>query len=1067
MPPLIADLHIHSAFSRATSKRSLLPDLSAWAQVKGIDIVGTGDFTHPGWQAHLREHLEPATEPGLFQLRDPKIAPALPGIVPTPRATRFMLTAEISGIYKKHGQVRKIHNLIFAPDFESVTRISAALAAIGNIESDGRPILGLDSRDLLEIVLEKAPGAYLIPAHVWTPWFSLFGSKSGFDAIEECFEDLAPHIFALETGLSSDPEMNRLISALDRFTLISNSDCHSPNKLGREANFFTTEADFFAIRAALENPAQGFHGTVEFFPEEGKYHLDGHRKCGVRWEPSVTREHQGICPECGKPLTVGVLNRVMELADRDAPKYPANTPVVHSLIPLPEVVGEMLGCGPDTKKAQAWYGDLIQRFGSEFEILLRAPLEKLREEHSPVLAEAIGRMRAGKVIREGGYDGEYGVIRVFGPGEREEFLGQSALFAQAKPSAHQRPARKRATPKPRVEAPATLPREADPEQQAAITHPARHVLVNAGPGSGKTYTLVGRLTHWLQHGQADPTRVAAITFTRRAAGEIRQRLREVLGEASDAVFVGTFHAFALHWLRHIRPDLSVVDETGRELALKNAFPDGSQREMKSALTDLEAYFFDRNAGSLDPEKGEALEIPPSGEPAPEINPVEVYLDALSQQNAVDLEDVIPALLDVLATDMAVLPSIRQAVSWLAVDEFQDLNHAQYRLVALLAETSQVFAIGDPNQAIYGFRAADWRYFLRFSADFTATSLQLRRNYRTQATILHAAQAVIAAPLEATRAAGAPILWFQAENARQEAEWIAARVAQLVGGTSHRELDESARPLGFAEVAVLYRLRQQAEPLFAALDARGIPVQMVGAKPFFMAAPLRPLYWLIRAAADPGALEHLFLAGLQSGVGKTALRQLEQATPLACADFFEQVPMDAKLAARLNPLRESLAAFREQVAAGDLAVALAETQSWLDLPRNSDDARRFVQLAGAFGRDLSGFAEHLHHQTEATAYDPRAEAVPLMTLHAAKGLEFPAVFIAGVETGILPWPSGDAEEERRLFYVGITRAQHRLFMTSAAQRGSHQPRPSPFLDNLTLTIEKPKAKPVASPQLALF
>ena len=345
----LADLHIHSPFSRATSKESDLPGLAAWARVKGIDLLGTGDFTHPGWFARIKSILEPA-EPGFFKLRPEAVQTArslLPSVAGPGSVTacRFVLTAEISSIYKRHGRVRKIHNLLFVPDLEAAARLNARLAAIGNIESDGRPILGLDARNLLEILLEQAPEGFLVPAHIWTPWFSLFGSKSGFDSIEECFDDLSSHVFALETGLSSDPDMNRRVSALDRFALISNSDCHSPGKLGREANIFDTDFNFFAMRDSLKAPGRGFLGTLEFFPEEGKYHYDGHRKCQICLDPLATRQQHGICPVCQRPLTIGVNHRVMELADRATPMLPAGQPGFSSIVPLSEVLGEILGQG--------------------------------------------------------------------------------------------------------------------------------------------------------------------------------------------------------------------------------------------------------------------------------------------------------------------------------------------------------------------------------------------------------------------------------------------------------------------------------------------------------------------------------------------------------------------------------------------------------------------------------------------------------------------------------------------------------------------------------------------------
>ncbi|MFW8600562.1 endonuclease Q family protein [Desulfobacterota bacterium M19] len=411
----LADLHIHSCYSRATSKTGNLHGLAAWARVKGINLLGTGDFTHPAWLSQLKNELQPAG-PGLFKLKVPG-PEAWPGVKPEDIEPHFMLTSEISCIYKRHGRVRKVHNLIMLPDFAGVERLNRRLAAIGNLESDGRPILGLDSHDLLEILLEEAPNGFLVPAHIWTPWFSLFGSRSGFDSIEECYGDMAEHIFALETGLSSDPDMNRCLSALDRYTLISNSDCHSPARLGRELNIFACDFDFFSLRRALENPGDGgFKGTVEFYPEEGKYYFDGHRKCRVCMDPLRSHEAGGICPVCGRPMTIGVAHRLRELADREQPVYPAGQPGYRSIIPLPEVLGEILARGAATKGVRKLYNLVINRFGSEFNILLRTPLDDLRLT-SPVLAEAVSRIRSKRVIRQAGFDGEFGVIKLFESGE--------------------------------------------------------------------------------------------------------------------------------------------------------------------------------------------------------------------------------------------------------------------------------------------------------------------------------------------------------------------------------------------------------------------------------------------------------------------------------------------------------------------------------------------------------------------------------------------------------------------------------------------------------------------------
>jgi DNA helicase-2/ATP-dependent DNA helicase PcrA len=492
----IADLHTHSPYSRATSPEGTLSGLAGWARVKGIHVIGTGDFTHPGWFRRLGEELVPA-EPGLFRLKDEEaICTPLAGVAPAPTPVRFLLSAEISSIYKRDDTVRKVHNLLYVPDFASVERLNATLAGIGNIESDGRPILGLDSRDLLEILLEKAPDGFLVPAHIWTPWFSLFGSRSGFNSIEECFGDLTHHVFALETGLSSDPNMNRLISDLDRFALISNSDCHSPAKLGREANLFSTDLDFFALREAIRaNRRDTFRATAEFFPEEGKYHADGHRACHVSLDPLETRRLGLICPVCGKPLTVGVLHRVMELADRGQPLYREDSPRVFSLIPLPEVLGEIMGTGPTSKKVMEQYGRTIARFGSEFDLLLHAPLDEIRQA-SPVLGEAVERMRSGRVIRMPGFDGEYGVIRVFEEGELARLAGQGSLFGDGPAVRRTRKKETRTMALPALADDGKGARNSpekigvpNPEQAAAIASGSRNILVTAGPGTGKTYTL--------------------------------------------------------------------------------------------------------------------------------------------------------------------------------------------------------------------------------------------------------------------------------------------------------------------------------------------------------------------------------------------------------------------------------------------------------------------------------------------------------------------------------------------------------------------------------------------------
>lgn len=441
-----ADLHIHSHYSRATSKTSDLQNLSLWAQRKGVQVLGTGDFTHPGWMRELRTSLVPA-EPGLFRLRpdlEQKVAERLPRACRLP--TRFVLQVEISTVYKaatsgvdKH-KTRKVHHLVYSPDFDSADRLIKTLSRIGNLASDGRPILKLDSRELLELTLDSGEDTFLIPAHIWTPWFSALGSKSGFDSIDECYGDLSEYVFAVETGLSSDPSMNWRVSSLDRFRLISSSDAHSPSKIGREAVVFDTKLSFFALRDALRR-GKGYVGTVEFFSEEGKYHLDGHRKCGVRSTPADTIATSRTCPACKKPVTVGVLHRVTELQDRSGRRKPKTAGKATRLVSLAQILGELHQVGPESKKVTRAYDELVGKLGPELPLLMDVPLRKVSKVGSSQLAEAIRRLRAGRVSVEPGYDGLYGTVRLFSDGELPSRQRGPALFEHTADSSTTRSAR--------------------------------------------------------------------------------------------------------------------------------------------------------------------------------------------------------------------------------------------------------------------------------------------------------------------------------------------------------------------------------------------------------------------------------------------------------------------------------------------------------------------------------------------------------------------------------------------------------------------------------------------------
>ncbi len=409
-PPMkfIADLHIHSKYSRATSRDMEVDTLALWAKRKGITLLGTGDFTHPLYFIELKSKLRPLGA-GLFVLKD------------DPEGTRFMLTAEVSNMFTQGGRGRRIHTLIFAPSFEAVEKINAKLSKYGKTGSDGRPIFGFSAKDLLKMVLDLSPDSLLIPAHAWTPWFSIFGANSGFDSIAECYEEEARHICALETGLSSDPEMNWRLSALDDITLISNSDAHSPSKIGREANIFNCDLTYAAIRDTIRRKdPRRFLFTIEFFPEEGKYHFDGHRNCGVLFSPGETRKVKDLCPVCGKRLTVGVMNRVDSLADRREGHVPAKAiPALH-VVPLDEIIADALGVGSQASSVEREYLRLVEKGGSEFDILLELSPEELASFTPPLILEGIMRVREGRLQITPGYDGVFGKIQIFSQEEREK-----------------------------------------------------------------------------------------------------------------------------------------------------------------------------------------------------------------------------------------------------------------------------------------------------------------------------------------------------------------------------------------------------------------------------------------------------------------------------------------------------------------------------------------------------------------------------------------------------------------------------------------------------------------------
>ena len=1132
MGTFLADLHIHSRFSRATSSRLTLPHLAAWSRLKGLSVTATGDFTHPGWREELRTLLVRDEASGLYRLKDaPDLTHEAPGYTDPagdgdPRGPLFILEAEISSIYKKDGAVRKVHNLVYMPDLDSVERLCRKLEQIGNLASDGRPILGLDSHDLLEMVLETDERGVLIPAHIWTPWFSLFGSRSGFDSVEACFGDLSTHIFAVETGLSSDPDMNRCWSALDCMVMVSSSDAHSGENLGREATVFSGAPSYDGLFGALRRAAAGeaaakdcaWLGTLEFFPEEGKYHLDGHRACHVVLDPEQTRQLHNRCPVCGRELTVGVLNRVMALADRKVPQPPAGTDFV-SLIPLAEMVGELLGVGAKSVKVRARCAELLDRLGPELEILCTLPEEALRREWD-LLGEAVSRMRRGHVFRQGGYDGEYGVVRVFAPEERERLCGgrrsrQGVLSAGlglcglvppqsdlqrvsvAEGNGQSRCGGVVVTPRTEnqdtaVCAPdvadvlyASRPeairdpqkisgaamvqgdfqtvsslagrstgshssargdaaQDADsgisnaravsgqflPEgqgddafaimaaadtpvsfggrgfqwsasQRTAIMAGPEPVLVLAGPGAGKTRTLIGRMERLLAEG-LPAERLVAVTFTRRAAGELRERLATALPEASMPA-ADTLHALALPFWPGERP--IILSEESARAAFARCAKAGGLEEGKAVRAA-----FDRLA--LCRERLTASD--------------EADHDLFARYTAWKRERGLADYTDLLESWLARLTAGEVSVPWeaLLVDEIQDLSPLQLALIRALLplDGRGFFGIGDPDQAIYGFRGAQPDVAAALAAYWPELrTVKLEESYRAGTAILTSAQALLAGrgvsgSLRTAREIPARLKLFSAPDAAREAAWIAGEIGRLLGSTSHtlvdarRQEDPLAGSCSPGELAVLVRLKALMPPLREALFARGIPV----------AVPETEAFW-----SEPRIALMLVLAARAMGHPMVLPEAEPSALPELDRAVWHEGP-DAVLAALastppFDPLVRDLAAFRE------LRRRWRETGGWPAL------------------LDWICLRQELDLAREA------GEQVRIMTVHAAKGLEFRAVFLPALEEGLLPFagpdlttPGADVdallaarpealEEERRLLYVGVTRASEAVYASHAAQR----------------------------------
>ena len=1030
----IADLHIHSYYSRATSKTLNLENLHKWAQLKGLSVVATGDITHPKWLEEMHEKLEPGPQ-GLFRLKQEfifdqnKVYPSCSGDV------FFLLSGEISSIYKKGDKVRKVHNVAFMPSFEAVQNFQNRLEQIGNIRSDGRPILGLDSRDLLEIMLEVDENSQLIPAHIWTPWFSMLGSKSGFDTVTECFDDLSHHIFAVETGLSSDPPMNWRLSMLDSYSLVSNSDAHSPAKLAREANVFQTDLSYDGLFNALKNKKSSeFWGTIEFFPEEGKYHMDGHRNCKLMMKPDETIAQNGLCPVCGKGVTKGVSYRVEELADRKEGVKPVNAKPFLSLIPLPEVLSEVTGVGPNSKRVQSIYEKMLNELGSELDILINIPLADIELKYDSLVAEAIKRMRNGEVSPQPGYDGEFGVIKIFKENERAKILQQGALFPVPEIKKNVKndtlqiiPQEKKPRPRKTNRAMETFSSYGlNVEQQQVVDYGGQALLCQAGPGTGKTRTLTHRIAFLIKSGFSKPSEILAITFTNKAAREMAVRLAAMLSkELAEKMTISTFHSFGAKILRSQQNSFF-----GRTNTFKIINPVDTPEFVGLLSAKVGEKISKATLEKISLLKAQMIFSSEMPKDIIENLPqnfsfiYEQYDEVLKETNSFDYDDLINAPVQLLRKNPDVRRELLSKYSTIFVDEFQDINRAQYDMFKIFAISAKhLFVIGDPDQAIYGFRGASKEFFENFNKDFpSAKFVRLSQNYRSSQNIISASLQMLLTdgPIDSkslwSNISPEIKIYIQSSRSdRAEAEFLVHQIEQMLGGTSHFSIDSKRvenndvpQVFGFADFAILLRSRRQLPPIEEALSRSGIPFDSYN-DGLLIDDPTIALIFQI--------LENHFSARAHSK------RTLKDNTNVNAVTI-------NNIVVEMGPL------FSSESVQSILKWLWERLTHELLGPPQSSQKDKLLQFAQPFENRLGEFLDALVLKRKIDEMD-KADRISILTLHASKGLEFPVVFIPGCEDDIIPLKlhnkEFNVEEERRLLYVGMTRAQQYLYLSYAKQR----------------------------------
>ncbi len=855
-------------------------------------------------------------------------------------------------------------------------------------------------------------------------------------------------------GLSTDPPMNWMCSFLDKYTLIANSDAHSPEKLGRNANLFDTNLSYNGIINSMKSGhGDRFLGSVDFFPQEGKYHFDGHRKCNIRWSPLDTLQHDEICPVCGKKITVGVMNRIAQLADRDNVLDRKNRHPYISLIPLKEILSELEDAPPDSNKVDHRYKQLVNKAGSEFNLLLHHDVEYVRTIGGELLSEAVRRMRNREVYIQEGFDGEYGTVKVFKSGEIRNYIPSESMSLFEEPGSSY-PAVRNPLPlvsfdlkvyrelkcrKPRfesVEEQSLSPERSvtgkqadmDDDQAEAVKHYNGPALIMAGPGTGKTKVLTSRVAYLIQQKNINPCSILAITFTNKAAREMKERLSAMLDkDIMDQLRICTFHAFGLSIIKEY------LENSGKTSSFSLIDEDDKYQILSELGTDRSKI---KEIGERISEKKQSLNygIVEGDESLNEI--FTKYNQRLTQSDAFDFDDLICYPVQLFLEHPDILSVYRKRIEWILVDEYQDINLPQYRMIRLLMpETdSNLFVIGDPNQSIYGFRGADVRYIQMFREEYQkAYVFRLRKSYRCTDSILQASGNVLMTDKKFLEGLKKGIKIRIAENAtdKSEAEYVARTIESMIGGVGFFSIDsqvargdQEEEIESLSDFAILCRISTQMPVLEKALKDHNIPYHKIADDPVFKQEPVKSVLDVYRFSLNPKNTV------LRSRLLKNRIIAMNE------LQLLNEMIRDKDLACKLEYIINHY--FENQFKDNELLVNL------------------LLETARKYEKNEKDFLQNILLGTGVDTWKPAIEAVNLMTLHASKGLEFNCVFITGCEENLMPYSlfenkHADPEEERRLLYVGMTRAKNYLFLTNARRRflmgRDYSPRRSYFLDQI--------------------